>query len=154
MTTRASVEQFLAQRHLGLVGASRTGKRFGNTVLRELTRKGYRVSVVHPEASEIDGVRCCSSVAELPDDVGGLVLVVPPEQTEKVVREAAAAGVRNIWMQQGSESPAAVKLCRDHGINEVHGECLLMFAQPTGIHRFHRWLWGLVGKLPEEPDTR
>jgi predicted CoA-binding protein len=154
VTTRASVEQFLAQRHLGLVGASRTGKRFGNTVLRELTRKGYRVSVVHPEASEIDGVRCYSSVAELPDDVGGLVFVVPPEQTEKVVREAAAAGVRNLWMQQGSESPRAVELCREHGINEVHGECILMFAQPTGVHRFHRWLWGLVGKFSQEPDIR
>lgn len=154
MTTRSSVEQFLAQSHLGLVGASRSGKRFGNTVLRELTRKGYRVSVVHPEASEIDGFRCYRSVAELPDEVSGLVIVVPPEQTEKVVGEAAAAGVRNIWMQQGSESPAAVELCREHGINEVHRECLLMFAQPTGVHRFHRWIWGLMRRLPDEPGAR
>lgn len=148
MTTRAAVEQFLAQGHLGLVGASRSGTRFGNTVLRELTRKGYRVSVVHPEAAEIDGFGCVSSIADLPDDVGGLVLVVPPEQTEKVVAEAAAAGVRNVWMQQGSESPRAVELCREHGINEVHGECVLMFAAPAGIHRVHRWIRGLTGRLP------
>jgi predicted CoA-binding protein len=154
VTTRAAVEQFLAQGHLGLVGASRSGKRFGNYALRELTRKGYRVSVVHPEVSEIDGVRCYASVAELPDDVGGLVIVVPPEQTEMLVAEAAAAGVRNVWMQQGSESPRAVELCREHGINEVHGECILMYARPSGFHRVHRWLWGLVGKLPKEPDTR
>jgi len=143
------VEQFLGQSHLGLVGASRSGKKFGNTVLRELTKRGYRVSVVHPQATEIDGVRCVASVAELPDDVGGLVIVVPPEQAEKVVAEAAAAGVRNVWMQQGSESPRAVELCREHGINEVHGECILMFAQPNGIHRLHRWVWDLFGKLPE-----
>ena len=149
VTTRASVEQFLAQSHLGLVGASRSGRKFGNTVLRELTRKGYRVTVVHREASEIDGASCCSSVSELPDDVGGLVVVVPPAQTEKVVRDAAAAGVRNIWMQQGAESGRAVELCREHGINEVHGECILMFAQPAGIHRVHRWLWGLLGRMPE-----
>jgi len=148
VTTRSSIEQFLAQRSLGLVGASRGGKKFGNAVLRELTRKGYRVSVVHPEAAEIDGVRCVPSVTELPEEVGGLVVVVPPEQTEKVVREAAAKGVRRIWMQQGAESAAAIELCRESGIDLVHGECILMYAEPAGIHRFHHWLWKLLGKLP------
>jgi predicted CoA-binding protein len=148
VTSQSSVEQFLAQRSLGLAGASRSGKKFGNTVLRELAKRGYRVSVVHPQAAEIDGVRCYPSVSALPEDVGGLVLVVPPEQTETVVREAAARGMRRIWMQQGSESPAAIEYCRENGIDAVHGECILMFAQPTGFHRFHRWLWKLLGKLP------
>jgi hypothetical protein len=118
-------------------------------VLRELTKRGYRVSVVHPQAAEIDGVRCYPSVSALPEEVGGLVLVVPPEQTERIVREAAARGVRRIWMQQGSESAAAIELCRASGIDAVHGECILMFAQPAGFHRFHRWLWKLLGKLPQ-----
>jgi len=148
VTTRSSIEQFLAQRSLGLVGASRGGKKFGNAVLRELTRKGYRVSVVHPEAAEIDGVRCVPSVSELPDDVGGLVLVVPPEQTERIVREATLRGVRHIWMQQGAESPAAIEHCRENGVNPVHGECILMYAEPAGIHRFHHFIWKLLGKLP------
>jgi len=148
VTSQSSVEQFLAQRSLGLVGVSRGGKKFGNTVLRELTKRGYRVSMVHPQAAEIDGVRCVPSVSELPDEVGGLVLVTPPEQTEKLVREAAAAGVRRIWMQQGAESGVAIELCRGSGIDLVHGECILMFAEPAGFHRFHRWLWKLLGKLP------
>jgi len=148
VTTRSSVEKFLAQSHLGLVGASRGGRKFGNTVLRELTKRGHRVSVVHPGAAEIDGVTCYPSVSELPDEVTGLVLVVPPEETERVVREAVGAGVRDIWMQQGAESPAAIEYCAENGINVVHGECILMFAQPAGIHRFHHWIWGLFGKLP------
>jgi predicted CoA-binding protein len=149
MTSKDVVDGFVAQESLALVGASRGGKKFGNTVLRELAGKGYRMSVVHPEASEIDGVPCCRSVAELPGEVGGLILVVPPEQTEKLVREASAAGIRRIWMQQGAESTAAVESCAEQGIEEVHGVCILMFAQPTGIHRFHRWLAGLFGKLPK-----
>jgi predicted CoA-binding protein len=142
------VERFLAQRSLGLVGASRGGKKFGNAVLRELTRKGYVVSVVHPEAAEIDGVKCHRSVSELPEEVGGLVLVVPPEQTERVVREAVVRGVRHIWMQQGSQSAAAIELCRESGIYAIHGECILMFAEPAGFHRFHHFIWKLLGKLP------
>ena len=150
MTTRSSVERFLSQKTLALAGASRGGKKFGNAILRDLTARGYELLPVHPEASEIDGLKCYPSVSELPSPVGGLVVSVPPEQTEKIVQEAVASGIQNIWMQQGSESSDAIGICREHGVNEVHGECILMFAQPTGIHRFHRWLWGLFGKLPTD----
>lgn len=149
MTTRSAVEQFLAQRSLALAGASRSGKKFGNTVFKELTAKGYEVALVHPAAPDIGGHRCYPAVTELPHEVGGLVLVVPPDQTEGLVRQAASAGIRHVWMQQGSESPKAVEFCQANGINEVHGECILMFAQPSGIHKFHGWVWRLLGKLPK-----
>ena len=148
MTTRSSIEQFLSENTLALAGASRSGKKFGNAVAKDLTKKGYKLFLVHPEASEVDGLKCYSNLAELPDEVGGLVLVVPPEQTERIAQEAAAMGIQNIWMQQGSESREAVDLCQENGINVIHGECILMFAQPTGIHKFHHWIWGLIGKLP------
>jgi len=150
MTSRAAVEQFLVQKHLALVGASRKGKKFGNAVVKELSRKGYRFSLVHPEADEIDGLQCVPSIDALPADVGGLVLVVPADQTNNLVIEAADAGIRNIWMQQGSESIEAIEFCAEKEINTVHGECILMFADPKGIHKFHHWLWGLFGKLPKE----
>ncbi len=148
MTTRASVERFLAHESLALIGASRGGRSFGNTILKVLTEKGYRVEVVHPHATEVDGRRCFPTLAAVPDPVGGLVLAVPPEPTSALVRAAAERGFRDIWMQQGSESPDAVRFCQEQGINAIHGECILMFADPTGVHRFHRWLWGLLGKLP------
>ena len=84
--------------------------------------------------------------------VGGVVLVVPPEQTEKLVRQAKEAGIQRVWMQQGAESPQAIAYCADNGIDAVHGECIMMFAQPKGIHRFHRWLWSVLGKLPVKED--
>ncbi len=150
MTTRSAVDQFLSRKHIALAGASRSGKKFGNAIVKELGKKGYSFSLVHPEADEIAGQQCYSSLSDLPDDIESLLLVVPPEQTEKLVREAAAAGIRNVWMQQGSESTEAVDFCSENGINVVHGECILMFADPGGLHKFHHWLWGLFGKLPEE----
>jgi predicted CoA-binding protein len=65
------------------------------------------------------------------------------------VRDAAAAGIRRVWMQQGAESEAAIRFCAENGISAVHGECILMFAEPAAFyHRMHRWVWGLLGKLP------
>jgi hypothetical protein len=44
-----------------------------------------------------------------------------------------------------------VKLCRDLGMTVVARECILMFAQPTGFHKLHRWIWGAPGRLPAAP---
>jgi predicted CoA-binding protein len=150
MTTQASVEGFLKQTTLALAGLSRGGKKFGNAVLKDLTAKGYEVLPVHPKATEIGGVRCYPSLAELPENVGGLVLVVPPAQTEALVREAHTAGIDRVWMQQGAESARAIRYCEEYGIDVVHGECIMMHAKPTGIHKFHRRLWGLLGRLPSD----
>ena len=138
MTSKSSIDAFLVQETLALAGVSRSGGKFGNKVLENLFGKGYEVLPIHPEASEIDGVHCYPSLADLPAEVGGLVLVVPPAQTERLVREAGEAGIGRVWMQPGAESDAAIRYCEQHGIDVVHGECIMMLAQPKGIHRADR----------------
>ncbi len=150
MTSKAAVTDFVGLRKLAVVGVSRQGKKFGNFAFRELRAKGYELFPVHPQAETIEGERCYASLGALPGPVDGLLIVVPPAQTEQVVRDAAAAGIRRVWMQQGAASPAAIKFCQENGISEVHGECILMFTEPAAWwHRAHRWVWKLLGKLPQ-----
>ncbi len=150
MTNKATVNDFLAQKTLAVVGVSRNGQKFGNTAYKELKAKGYRLFPIHPQADTIEGERCYPSLSALTEPVGGVLIVVPPAQTEQVVRDAAAAGIRRVWMQQGAESEAAVRFCQENNISAVHGECILMFAEPTAwYHRMHRWIWGWTGKLPK-----
>lgn len=149
MTTRAAVDDFLAQDVLALAGASRGGKKFGSLVLRELLGNGYRVHPLHREATALEGRKAYRSVAELPEPVGGLVLVVPKTQAVALVGEAAKAGIARVWLQQGAESPEAEALAKEKGIAYVGGECLLMFLRDTGfLHRAHRWVNGVFGRLP------
>ena len=149
MTSKSLIETFLSQRTLALVGMSRKHGKFGNAVYKELTAKGYSVYPVHPEVKEIQGISCYPNLQGLPETVGGVVIVVPPAQTEKVVCDVLQAGIPRVWMQQGSESPAAVRYCEENGIQVVQGECILMFAEPVAFfHRIHRWIWGILGKLP------
>jgi len=145
-----AIDSFLTKKTLALAGASRNGKKFGNTLLKKLVDGGYTVYPLHPVAKEIDGIQCVASVRDLPSDVQALLLVVQPGETEKLVREAKAAGIPNVWMQQGAESEAAIRFCKDHGMDVVHGYCLLLFLEPVrGIHRFHRWILDVFGKLPQ-----
>jgi len=149
VTTRNDVDDFLACERIAVVGVSRSGRKFGNTAYRELKAKGYHVVPVHPQASHIEGDRAVSSLAALDEPVDGVLIVVPPDETERVVREAEAAGINRIWMQQGSQSDAAIEYCRERGMRVVSNECILMFATPTGfVHRVHRWVAQVVGSAP------
>jgi len=152
MTSQTTIDDILGQHSLALAGVSRSGKKFGNKVLKDLTGKGYEIFPIHPEADSIDGVRCYPSLEELPSEVGGLVLVVPPQQTDRLVREACQAGIKKVWMQPGAESDDAIRYCNEQGIDVVYGECIMMHADPRGIHRAHRWLRGALGRLPTDDE--
>ena len=147
-SSRSSVDAFLAQPAFALIGASRSGRKFGNVILRELRARGMRVYPLHPVAATIDGVTCYAHFSAIPEPVGGVIVCVPPADAVVALRDAAAAGIRHVWLQQGAESPYAARVCSELGLNAVLGECILMFAKPTGIHRAHRVLAGMFGRLP------
>jgi uncharacterized protein len=150
MTTQTAVNDFVGQQAIAVVGVSRQPKKFGTYAYKELKKRGYRVFPVNPQAESIEGDRCYPSLAALPEPVGGVLIVVHPDQVEQVVREAAAAGIKRVWMQQGAASPEAIRYCEENGISEVHGECILMFAgNVESVHRFHRFVWKIIGKLPK-----
>ena len=129
MTAKKIVDSFLAQKTLAIAGASRSGVGFGCIVLKHLAAKGYEVLPIHPAAKEVEGSRCYPSLADLPKPADGLVLIVPPQQTEVLVREALAQGIRRVWMQPGAESPEAVRFCEKNGIELVYGgDCVLVLA--------------------------
>jgi predicted CoA-binding protein len=149
-SSKADVDQFISQPKLAVVGVSRDTKKFGNAAYKALKQKGYQVYPINRNVETIEGDRCYPALAALPEKVDGVVIVVPPRETEQVVREADAAGIKNVWMQQGAESDAAIQYCQEHGLDEVHGECIMMFAPPVGsVHRWHRGAWKLFGKLPK-----
>lgn len=127
MSVDTKIDQFLQSRVFAVAGASTNPAKFGNKVFKCYQKKGYPVIPIHPVEKEIDGVPCVASVAELPPDVVSISVVTPPAVTEKLVVSAAAKGIKNIWMQPGAESPAAVAFCEQQGINVIaDGTCVLV----------------------------
>lgn len=145
-----TVNDFLAHEPWAVVGVSRDPKKFGHTAYKELKARGHRLIPVNPKMESFEGDRCYPDLGALPAGAGGALIIVPPAQTEQVVKDALAAGIRRVWMQQGAESDAAIQFCQENGISEVHGECIMMHASDTAFfHKMHRWVWGVLGKLPK-----
>lgn len=148
MSSAAAIEAFISRPALALVGVSHSGKKFGNAAWRALEAAGYRVYAIHPSATTIDGRKCYRAFTDLPEPVDAVLIVVSPERAGTIMREAAAAGIHHVWLQQGAESPEALELGKTLDVEIVSGECILMFARPSGVHKAHRWMWKLLGKLP------
>jgi len=149
MNSIKQIEDFLACHVVAVAGVSRNPKKFGYIVFKELRRKGMNAIPVNPSADVIMGVKTFSNISSLPDDVTGLVVLTNRNKTISVVREAIAKGIKNIWIQQKSETQETIKELEETDINYITGECILMYFKPHGIHKFHRAIRKFFGKYPE-----
>ncbi len=135
-------------KRLAVVGVSRNGRKFGNTIHKELKARGYDVFGVNRSMERFGGEKCYPNVTSLKGKVDGVVACVSPDQVEPVMREAAAIGVRHVWLQQGAESLSSVDLGKQLGLSVVKGKCILMYAGPVkSFHKVHRFFVKMAGKL-------
>lgn len=121
------IAEFLSAGPFAVAGASRDRAKYGNKVLRAYLQHGHRAYPVHPREKEIEGAACVPSLAALPEPVRGLSIITPPEVTERLVDEAAAAGIKRLWMQPGAESARAIARAEELGLTVIAGgPCVLV----------------------------
>ena len=146
------IQDFLAQKHIAIVGVTRDEKGWGRTLYDEFNKRGYDTYAVNPNARDVAGVTCYASLCDLPTKPDGVLLAVPPHVTDQVVREVAALGIPRVWMHKGAGagavSQAAVQFCKEKNIAAVYGVCPFMYLQPQGFeHKMHytfsKWFGGL-----------
>jgi hypothetical protein len=146
---KTSIERFFSSQAYAVVGVSRSTRKFGNVAFREMKKHGLDVYPVNPYLEQLDGERCFESVSALPAEVQSVIVVVHPEEAERVVAACKAKGIANIWLQQGAESDGAIVYAQENGLNLIHGYCVLMFLEPVkSFHAFHRWIASVVGRYP------
>jgi len=122
-----NIEQFFSSPAFAVVGASSNRKKYGNKVLRTYLQHAKKVYPVNPNEKIVEGVSCYPDLQSLPDSVKSISIITPPAVTEKIVQQAIAKKIENIWMQPGAESKAAIQACEQHGINVIaQGPCILV----------------------------
>lgn len=144
-----SIERFFTSPAFAVVGVSRDEKKFGNTLFREMNKHSLTVYPVNPHLATIEGVKCYATISGLPEEVQSVVIVVHPEDTQPIVAECKQKGIHNIWLQQGAESDEAIAYAREHDLNLLHKQCVLMLVEPVkSIHALHRWVDKILHKYP------
>lgn len=140
-------ETFWTHERYAVVGHS-AGKPFPRLTYGFLKERGVTVYAVDPSVTEIEGDAVYADFASLPEKVQAVVLEVPVEQTAAWVEKVADAGIEHVWIHQGRDTPEALTIGEERGLQVRHGNCAVMyvtegFAQGHGIHRF---IWKALGK--------
>ena len=94
----ASIRPFFEPQSVAVIGASRTRGKIGSEILHNLVATGFTgtISVVHPNAAEIEGHAAYRRVADIPGEVDLAVVAVPAGDVSNVIDDCIAKGVRGI----------------------------------------------------------
>ena len=149
MATLEKIEKFISATPVAMAGVSRNPKKFGYAAFRELREKGFDLVPVNPGADEIMGVKAYKNFSSLPTEIKGVIIMTKRDKTAALVREAKDRGIKNIWIQQHSDSKEALDELKGTDINYVTGECILMHFKPNGVHKFHKGLRKFLGVFPK-----
>lgn len=139
-------EEFFTKNSFALVGNS-AKKNFPKLTYRALKKLGKTVYAVDPGASEIDGDKAYPDLASLPGPVEGVVLELPKDETAEWVGKAADAGVKDLWIHMKRDTPEALALAKEKGMNVRTGTCAVMYATPEfSFHSIHKTIMKILGK--------
>lgn len=153
MTPMETIRDFLAHKRFAFIGVSRQPKDFSRALFREFQTRDYEPVPVHPEAPEIEGVRCFAHLRDIQPPVDSVLLMTSPSVTNLLLRDCVEAGIRRVWFYrasgQGALSEGALEICHANGIDVIPGECPYMFFDHTSwFHRFHGFVKKIAGAYP------
>jgi predicted CoA-binding protein len=142
----SNYETFFDHQRFALVGRSEA-KPFPLLSYRGLKRLGKTVYAIDPSVREIDGDRAYPSLTDLPQAVEALIIEAPKDETRDWVAAAAQAGLRDVWIHMAHDTPEAVTLAKESGINMRTGTCAVMYVTPgLTYHSLHKAIMKLAGK--------
>jgi predicted CoA-binding protein len=140
--------EFWNGKNYALIGVSSNKHKFGNAIYKEMKKRGFTVFPVNQNLTSYDGGKCFSSLKEISDWLDGVVICAKPEKAVPIVQDCIERKISKIWFQQGSHSPAAIKLAQENNIEIYSGSCALLYLEPVKFpHSIHRWFVKVLGKL-------
>lgn len=120
------IKEFIAQKRFAVIGASNNTHKYGYKIFKYLKSRGYEVYPVNPRINTLEGTKCYATLTDIPVKIDVADFVIPPRETEKVLRDCKRLGLDRIWLQPGSESNAAIAFCHENNMKIVYGVCIML----------------------------
>jgi len=130
------LESLMYPQAVAIVGASRKPDKVGHAFIANLIRSGYEGKIVpiNPEAKDILGIPCFSSLQEYGGKIDLGVVVVPPKIVKQAIQDSITAGAKVVTVitagfkeigAKGAElEEELVELCRSQGARLQGPNCL------------------------------
>ncbi len=109
-----------------VIGASNNPEKYGYKVFKDLLDGGYKVLPINPTEKEILWEKVYPTLAASNKKIDVAIFVTQPTVTEKVLEEVKKIWIKNIWLQPGAESDAAIAFCKKNNIECTHDACIMI----------------------------
>jgi predicted CoA-binding protein len=115
-----------------LVGATSNKSKFGYKILQVMRNNGLHVFAVNPGLQEIDGQPCYASLADLPEAVEAVNVVVPPKVALGILEDCQRLNISNVWLQPGADTAEVVEKAKALGLQVVYDACIMIELRHKG----------------------
>lgn len=101
---------------IAVVGVSQNPEKYGYRIFKDLLQNGYNVEGINSKGGIVLSKKLFAALSDLPSVPKVVIIVVPPQAGLAVLHECAELGITEVWMQPGAESPEALVLANELGI--------------------------------------
>jgi len=120
---------------IAVVGASNNPAKYGNIIVLNLLRQGFQVLPVNLRETTIAGLPVYRSLVEVPKPVDIVDVVTPPSVTRRILKDAEAAGIELVWLQDGSFDDAVLAEAAAAPFQTVHHACIMVVSRSLASRR-------------------
>jgi predicted CoA-binding protein len=117
------------------VGASDDPAKAGNSIPRQLIKRGFHVIPINPTRREVLGVAAYPDLGSVPEPIDTVQVFRPAAEAPEIARGAVAAGAKALWLQEGIKSDEARQIAEAAGLDYVEDKCMGVIAALSGIQK-------------------
>ena len=129
---KETMAALLQCKNWALVGATSNKGKFGYKIFQVMRNNGLHVLPVNPGLQEIDDQTCYASLADLPEPVEAVNVVVPPKVALGILEECQRLNISKVWLQPGADTAEVVEKAKELGLQVVYDACIMIELRHKG----------------------
>lgn len=129
---QAAIEEMLGVNRLAIVGLSDSDDRPSHGVARYLQARGKVIVPVNPTVESVLGEKAWPDLGSISEPPEVAIIFRRAPACPEIVRQAAEAGMRGVWLQQGIRSAEARELAEANGLLYVEDRCYKIELMTAG----------------------
>ena len=120
-------ELLKTKKSYAIIGVSQDETKYSYEVFDLMRKHSYKVFPVNPKYSEVGGDICYSSVDKIPEKIEVIMLIMAPENTNKMLDKLINQKHAILWFPPECFSDITLEKASNLGFTFVYDEC------PVGI---------------------
>lgn len=152
--TDRSIQPLIAPRSIAVIGASTNPNKSGGVLFSNLAKGGFKGSLypINPGASEVLGMKAYATLADVPEVVDLVYIVLPQSQTVAAIHQCISSKARAACIiTAGFAEAGAAGRDEQNELREIAREANLLLAGPNTIGMINTDC-GMMGSFVNFPE--